>query len=73
MIPVIFDPDAEFEFLSAIQYYEECRKGLGRKYKSEIKVAIDKITEAPFRYRVIRLPFRRYLIQKFPYSCASQK
>ncbi len=68
MTPVIFDPDAELEFLSAVEYYEECQKGLGRKFISEIQFAVDKITEAPFRYRVIRSPFRRYLVQKFPYG-----
>ncbi len=68
MIPVIFDPDAHLEFLSAVQYYEDCQKDLGRRFKESIELAVAKIAEAPFRYRVVRAPFRRYLIHKFPYG-----
>ena len=68
MIPVIFDPDARLEFLSAVQFYEDCQKGLGQRFHSEVELGCKHITEAPFRYRTIKSPFRRYLLQKFPYS-----
>jgi toxin ParE1/3/4 len=68
MIPPRFDPDARAEFLGAIAYYEECRAGLGRRFREAVEVAINKACETPLSYRVLRAPFRRCLVQKFPYS-----
>ena len=33
MTVAIFDPEARKEFLSAIQYYEDCRVGLGLRFR----------------------------------------
>ena len=68
MTLVRFDPDAQAEFLAAVHYYEDCQRGLGRRFRLAIESAIQKITETPFRYRLIHAPFRRYLMIKFPYS-----
>ncbi|MDY6990629.1 MAG: type II toxin-antitoxin system RelE/ParE family toxin [Thermodesulfobacteriota bacterium] len=68
MTPVIFDPDARAEFLAAIQYYEDCRQGLGRRFRLVVESATRSIAEAPFRYRVVQPPFRRLLLTKFPYA-----
>ena len=32
MISMVFDPDAKAEFLAAVQYYESCQSGLGRRF-----------------------------------------
>ncbi len=68
MIPVIFDPDARAEFLSSVRYYEDSRPGLGRRFQSAIKAACRQISETPLRYRIFHSPFRRYLLQKFPFA-----
>lgn len=68
MTPIVFDPDARSEFLIAVQYYEECQKGLGRRFRLGVESALDQIAKAPFRYRTIRAPFKRYLMHKFPYA-----
>lgn len=68
MIPPKFDPDARTEFLAAIRYYEDYRPGLGRRFRDAVEVAISKACETPLCYRVLRAPFRRCLVQKFPYS-----
>jgi len=68
MTPVIFDPEARAEFLSSVKYYEDCQPNLGRHFRLAVDSAIKKIAETPFRYRVLHAPFRRYLIQKFPFS-----
>jgi plasmid stabilization system protein ParE len=68
MIPVIFDPDARAEFLSSVQYYEECQPDLGRRFRSAIEAAMHRITESPLRYRLLHAPFRRYLLFKFPFA-----
>ena len=66
MISVIFDPDARAEFLSAVQYYENCQSRLGRRFRLAVESAVQDITKSPFRYRVLHAPFRRFLLQKFP-------
>ena len=68
MTLVIFDPEAQAEFLDAVRYYEECQEGLGRRFRFAIESATKHISEATFLYRILKAPFRRYLLAKFPYS-----
>ena len=68
MTSVIFDPDARTEFLASVKYYEDCQHGLGNRFRLAIESATEKIQESPFRYRVLHAPFRRYLLQQFPFS-----
>jgi len=68
MISAIFDPDARSEFLAAVEYYEKCQTGLGRRFRNEVEAAVNKIVETPFRYRVLHPPFRRCLLGSFPYA-----
>ncbi len=68
MIPIKFDPDAGAEFLSAIEYYEERRAGLGHGFRESVKTELENIAEMPFLFRVLHPPFRRCLVPKFPYS-----
>ena len=58
MIPVVFDPDAQAEFLEAIRYYEDCQPRLGRRFKFSVEEAVQSIAETPFRsIYFIALPF----------------
>jgi len=41
---------------------------LGRHFRLAVESAIQKIAETPFRYRMLHAPFRRCLLQKFPFS-----
>ena len=68
MSSVIFDPDARAEFLDAVQYYESCQKGLGHRFSNSIESAVKNIRESPLLFRILKAPFRRYLLPKFPYS-----
>ncbi|HMP97260.1 MAG TPA: type II toxin-antitoxin system RelE/ParE family toxin [Kiritimatiellia bacterium] len=63
-----FDPDARTEFLAAIEYYEECQIGLGRRFREAVEVEVHAIASMPYRFRVLRAPFRRCLVPKFPYA-----
>lgn len=67
MISVQFDPDAKEEFIEAVQYYESCQKGLGRRFRLIFEASVKKISKTPLMYRVIKAPFRRLLLPKFPY------
>ena len=68
MTSIIFDPDAKTEFLSAVQYYENYQSGLGHRFRLVVESAVQDIKESPFLYRVLHAPFRRCLLQKFPYA-----
>lgn len=68
MTSVFFDPDARSEFLAAVRYYEECREGLGGRFRTIVESAVQRICNAPFRYRTLHPPFRRYLLPGFPYT-----
>jgi plasmid stabilization system protein ParE len=68
MNSIIFDPEAQSELLASIRYYEDCQRGLGHRFRLLVESAVKKIVEAPFIYRVLKAPFRRYLLPKFPYS-----
>jgi len=68
MNSAIFDPEARSEFLAVVSYYEDCQYGLGRRFRLLVESAVQKIVESPFIYRVLKAPFRRYLLPKFPYS-----
>lgn len=68
MTGVVFDPDARAEFLAAVEYYEQCQSGLGRRFREAVETEVDSVGSMPFRFRVLHPPFRRCLIPKFPYS-----
>lgn len=68
MSSIGFDPDARAEFLAAVEYYEECQLGLGRRFRVALEIELGHIGTMPFRYRVLHVPFRRCLIPAFPYS-----
>lgn len=68
MSKIVFDPEAKKEFLESVIYYEENRPGLGRQFKQTVESATSSIADHPLRYRTIRSPFKRYLLQKFPFS-----
>jgi len=63
----IFDPEAQSELLAGIRYYEDCQHGLGRRFRLLVESAVQKIVESPFIYRILKAPFRRYLLPIFPY------
>ncbi len=68
MSGLAFDPDARAEFLAAVEYYEECQVGLGRRFRVDVETELDGIKTMPFRYRVLHAPFRRCLVPNFPYA-----
>lgn len=49
MSGLAFDPDARAEFLAAVEYYEECQGGLGRRFRMDVETELDGIKTMPFR------------------------
>jgi toxin ParE1/3/4 len=63
-----FHPEARTEYLESIAYYEKRQVGLGARFASEVEGAIQRIVEAPHRWRSIEGEIRRCLTHIFPYG-----
>jgi toxin ParE1/3/4 len=63
-----FHPEAEEEFLNAIEYYEERKFGLGSEFAIEIHSTIENIISLPTAWPHLENNIRRCLTQRFPYG-----
>jgi hypothetical protein len=57
MSGVAFDPDARAEFLAAVEYYEECQQGLGRRFRMDVETELDGIKNMPFSLSCVTCTF----------------
>lgn len=64
----VFHPEAAVEFEAAIVYYEERGVGLGQRFATEVRAAIEHIVNAPEKWRILEADVRRCLTRVFPYS-----
>lgn len=64
----LFHPEAEEEFLAAIDYYEDREVGLGYDFSAEVLAAIQNIVNYPDGWPVIEEDIRRCLVNRFPFS-----
>lgn len=65
---VVFHPDADQEFLDAIDYYEAQQAGLGEDYHAEIMATVARIAKSPGVWPFIENDIRRCLTHRFPYG-----
>ncbi|WP_291991732.1 type II toxin-antitoxin system RelE/ParE family toxin [Candidatus Accumulibacter sp. ACC003] len=63
-----FHPEAETEFLHAIDYYEECEPGLGYDFAVEVYSAIERTIAYPMAWPSLAEDVRRSLVRRFPYG-----
>lgn len=63
-----FHPEAESEFLAAIDWYEERSAGLGTDFAAEIHAAIQRAVVLPLAWPRIDGDIRRVLSNRFPYG-----
>jgi hypothetical protein len=63
-----FHPDAELEFVMAIEYYEGCLKGLGNDFALEVYDTIKRIIANPEAWQKLGENIRRSLVNRFPYG-----
>jgi len=63
-----FQPEAETEFLEAIDYYENCDEGLGLEFSREIFATITRIVRFPRAWSPFSKRSRRCLCKRFPYG-----
>ena len=63
-----FHEYAEAEFSRAVDYYEDCRRGLGIEFAEEVYSAIDRITKFPGAWSPMSKNTRRCLVNRFPFG-----
>jgi toxin ParE1/3/4 len=63
-----FHPEAEREFVEAIEYYEECSPGLGEDFSLEVYSAVQNILSYSNAWPVLEDDVRRCLISRFPFG-----
>ena len=67
-----FHEDADEEFGKAVEYYEECRAGLGLEFAEEVYATIKRILEYPDAWSPMSKNTRRCLLNRFPYGIIYQ-
>lgn len=65
-----FHPEAEKEFLEAIDYYEGRKEGLGFDFPTEVYAAIGRAAEHPKSWPILEGDVRRCQTSRFPLGCA---
>lgn len=68
MMNILFDKLAKLELDEAGDFYDFQVKGLGARFKKEIKNGIPRIREYPEAWPKARGDVRRYILHKFPYK-----
>jgi plasmid stabilization system protein ParE len=68
----VFHPEAQSELQSAVDYYEECREGLGDEFALEVNSAIQRILAFPQAWTRLSGQIRRCIVNRFPYGVIYQ-
>ncbi len=63
-----FHPEAESEFIAAINYYEDCEPGLGYDFSVEVHFTLENILSFPKAWPVLEDNIRRCQTRRFPYG-----
>jgi len=64
----LFHPEAEEELNATIDYYEECKIGLGLEFANEVYKTILRILNFPTAWQKFDKEIRRCLINRFPFG-----
>ena len=67
-----FHEHAENEFDRAVEYYEDCRRGLGIEFAQEVYASIARIVQHPEAWSPMSKNTRRCLVNRFPFGVIYQ-
>jgi len=68
MPKVLFHPDIQHEVKASYAWYQQQAEGLGDDFLVELEAAYDAIIELPHTWPKFQRRFRRFLLNKFPFS-----
>lgn len=64
----IFTPAARAEILEAQDWYETQQAGLGVRFRGQLEMAVNRMTENPYQFPAVFQDVHRARLRKFPYS-----
>lgn len=67
-----FHENAETELTRAVEYYNDCRYGLGIEFLNEVYATIDRIIQYPEAWSPLTRNTRRCLLNRFPFGVIYQ-
>lgn len=67
-LPIHFTPLARRDVARAFAWYEAQRAGLGREWLDELDERLQRMSDHPEQFPVVRRRTRRALLTRFPYS-----
>ena len=67
-LSIEFDPRAERDVISAVQWYDQQQHGLGDRFAEKLDDLLERIVSQPRSYRRIASGVRRGLLRQFPYA-----
>ncbi len=73
MEQVIFHPEALAELRDATVFYDLCHPGLGKHFFNAVESLVGFAQAYPKAGRIIRGPFRRLVLKRFPYGVIYQE
>ncbi|MGH7951796.1 MAG: type II toxin-antitoxin system RelE/ParE family toxin [Limisphaerales bacterium] len=68
MKPHIFHPDADEEYVHAVQYYADIDIKLGNRFYDKIERVIGEVCANPERFRKFDPPAQRHFSRDFPFA-----
>ncbi len=68
MVPVVFTPTAHAELIDAQDWYENEVPGLGRRFRAEVGVVVQRMSANPRQFPVVYKSIHRALLRRFPYA-----
>lgn len=66
-LPVILRPEAEQDLISARDWYDQQRAGLGDEFVAEVSVVFDRLAATPKLFAAIWQDVRACRVRRFPY------
>jgi toxin ParE1/3/4 len=68
MKQIHFHPDAESEMIASADFYETAQRGLGKRFLTSVKDALNRIAIDPLLYPAVDRDVKRCLIKTFPFG-----
>jgi toxin ParE1/3/4 len=67
-LPVVFRRIARLELDESIAWYDAQQPGLGVQFAAQIENLLERISDSPQQFRLIRNEIRRAVSTRFPYT-----
>jgi plasmid stabilization system protein ParE len=65
---LLLEPEAQADLLTAFNWYEAQRVGVGSEFLAEAALVLERIEQMPEAHAIIRGQTRRALLHRFPYA-----